>query len=144
MRVLIDTNVVLDVLMAREPHLERALALFGAIESGRLRGVLGATTVTTIFYLAAKAAGAEAARRHVRVLLELFDVASVDRAVLMRALDAGFADFEDGILHEAAGAAGADAVVTRDRSGFASATLPVFTPAAFLAALRGAADVDGV
>ncbi len=144
MRVLVDTNVVLDVLMAREPHLERALTLFAAIEAGRVRGVLGATTVTTVFYLAAKSVGASAARRHVRALLELFDVASVDRAVLVRALDAGFADFEEGVLHEAAGAAGVDAVVTRDRSGFASATLPVFTPAAFLAALRGAADSDGV
>ena len=144
MRVLIDTNVVLDVLMAREPHLERALALFAAIETGRVRGVLGATTVTTVFYLASKAVGAEAARRHVRALLELFDVAPVDRAVLGRALDAGFADFEDGVLHEVAGSAGVDAIVTRDRIGFASATLPVFTPAAFLAALHGAADSDRV
>jgi predicted nucleic acid-binding protein len=142
-RVLVDTNVVLDVLMARAPHLERALTLFAAIESGRVRGVLGATTVATVFHHATRSVGANAARRHVRALLELFDVASVDRAVLARALDAGFADFEDGVLHEAAGAAGADAIVTRDHSGFASATLPVFTPAAFLAALRGAADMDG-
>ena len=144
MRVLVDTSVLLDVLMAREPHLERALELFAAIESGRVRGVLGATSVTTIFYLATKSVGANAARHHVRALLELFDVASVGRAVLVRALDAGFADFEDGVLHEAAGAAGADAIVTRDRGGFASAALPVFTPAAFLAALRGAADADGL
>lgn len=144
MRVLVDTNVLLDVLMAREPHLEQALAVFAAIESGRVRGVLGATSVTTVFFLAAKAVGAKAARHHVRALLELFDVASVDRAVLVRALDAGCADFEDGVLHEAAGAARVDAVVTRDRSGFASAALPVFTPAALLAALRGAADADGI
>lgn len=142
MRVLIDTNVVLDVLMAREPHLERALALFAAIETGRVRGVLGATTVTTVFYLAAKAVGPEPAREHVRRLLELFDVASVDRNVLVGALDARFGDFEDGVLHEAARATGADAIVTRDRAGFAAATLPVFTPDAFLAALRGAAGTD--
>lgn len=140
MRVLVDTNVVLDVLMARTPHLDPALAIFAAIEAGRVQGVLGATTVTTIFYLAAKAVGSEPARHHVRRLLELFDVASVDRSVLVRALDARFADFEDGVLHEAARATGADAIVTRDRSGIMSATLPVFTPEAFLAALGGAAD----
>lgn len=140
MRVLVDTNVVLDVLMAREPHLEHALAVVAAAESGRVRGVLGATTVTTVFDLAAKSAGVEAARRHVGALLELFDVAAVDRTVLVRALDAGFDDYEDGVLHEAAAAAGANAIVTRDRSGFRAATLPVFTPEAFLAALQGAAD----
>ena len=143
MRVLVDTNVVLDVLMARAPHLEHALAIFALVETGRVRGVLAATTVTTVFYLAAKALRPEAASRHVHALLELFDVASVDRAVLLRALDAGFVDFEDAVVHEAGRSAGADAIVTRDRSGFAAAELPVFAPDAFLAALRGAAGADG-
>ena len=99
--------------------------------------MLGATTITTVFYLATKGVGVARAREHVRTLLDLFDVASVDRAVLAAALDAGFEDYEDGVLHEAAVVAGVDAIVTRDGAGFASASLPVFTPSAFLAALRG-------
>jgi predicted nucleic acid-binding protein len=138
-RVLIDTNVVLDVLMAREPHVEQAMAVFALADEGRVTGVLGATTVTTVFYLAAKAVGVAEARVHVRSLLDLFDVAAIDRAVLVRALDSGFDDFEDGVLHEAAVSAGVDAVLTRDGAGFVAAALPVFTPAAFLAAVRGAA-----
>lgn len=144
MRILVDTNVVLDVLMARKPHLARSLEVVAAIESGRVRGVLGATTVTTLFYLAARAVGPDEARRHLRALLAVFDVAAVDRAVLARALDAGFADFEDGVLHGSAQAANVDAVVTRDRSGFAGSVLPVFTPEAFLAAIRGVSDDGGV
>jgi predicted nucleic acid-binding protein len=136
-RILIDTNVVLDVLMARRPHVDHALAVFALVDSGRLRGVLGATTITTVFYLAAKGVGVPRARAHVRSLLDLFDVAVVDRAVLVAALDAGFDDFEDGVLHEAGVVAGADAIVSRDGAGFAAASLPVFTPAAFLAAVRG-------
>ena len=143
MRVLVDTNVVLDVLMARAPHLDHALGIFALVETGRVRGVLGATTVTKVFYLAAKAVGPKAAARHVRALLELFDVAPVDRAVLLRALDARFVDFADAVLHEAGRSTGVDAVVTRDRSGFAAATLPVFTPDAFLGALRSAPGTDG-
>ncbi len=137
MRILIDTNVVLDVLMARQPHLDHALAVVALVDAGRVSGVLGATTLTTIFYLLAKAVGVAEARTHVRSLLEVFDVAAVDRAVLVGALDAGFGDFEDGVLHEAATNAGVDAIVTRDGAGFAAASLPVFTPAAFLAAVRG-------
>lgn len=137
MRVLIDTNVVLDVLMARRPHLDDALAVFALVDSGRVRGILGATTLTTVFYVAEKGVGSEGARSHVRALLDLFDVAAADRAVLTAALDGGFDDFEDAVLHEAAAVAGADAIVTRDMSGFAAAAaLPVFTPSAFLAALR--------
>ena len=137
MRILIDTNVVLDVLMARQPHVDHALAIFSLVDSGRVRGVLGATTITTVFYLATKGVGVAQARLHVRSLLDLFDVASLDRAVLVAALEAGFDDFEDGVLHEAAAVAGVDAVVTRDGAGFAAASLPVFTPSAFLAAVRG-------
>ena len=136
MRILIDTNVVLDVLMARRPQLDHALAIFALVDAGRVRGVLGATTITTLFYLATKGVGVAQARLHVRSLLDLFDVASVDRAVLAAALDTGFDDFEDGVLHEAAVAAGVDAIVTRDAAGFAAASLPVFTPSAFLATMR--------
>ena len=50
--VLIDTNVVLDELMARTPHVDHALAIFALADSGKVRGVLGATTTTTVFYLA--------------------------------------------------------------------------------------------
>ena len=137
MRILVDTNVVLDVLMARRPHVDHALAVFALVDSGRVTGVLGATTITTVFYLAAKSVGVAEARTHVRSLLGVFDVATVDRAVLVAALDAGFEDFEDGVLHEAAVVAVADAIVSRDGRGFAAASLPVFTPAAFLAAVRG-------
>ena len=137
MRILIDTNVVLDVLMARRPHVDHALAVFALVDSGRVRGVLGATTITTVFCLAAKGVGVPRARAHVRSLLDLFDVAAVDRAVLVAALDAGFDDFEDGVLHEAGVVTGVDAVVSRDGTGFAAASLPVFTPSAFLAAVRG-------
>lgn len=137
MRILIDTNIVLDVLMARRPHVDHALAIFALVDSGRVTGVLRATTITTVFYLAAKSVGVAEAQTHVRSLLDVFDVATVDRAVLVTALDAGFDDFEDGVLHEAAVVAGADAVVSRDGTGFAAASLPVFTPVAFLAAVRG-------
>ena len=137
MRILIDTNVVLDVLMARRPHLEHALAIFALVDAGRVRGVLGATTITTVFYLATKAVGIAKARLHVRSLLDLFDVASLDRGVLAAALDSGFDDVEDGAVHEATVAAEVDAIVTRDGGGFAVASLPVFTPSAFLAAVRG-------
>jgi predicted nucleic acid-binding protein len=136
-KILIDTNVVLDVLMARQPHLEHAVALVALVDARRVQGVLGATTLTTISYLLTKAVGAAEARTHIRSLLDLFDVAAVDRAVVAGAVEAGFDDFEDAVLHQAAVAANVDAIVTRDAVGFAAASLPVFTPAAFLAAVHG-------
>lgn len=136
MRVLFDTNVVLDQLLAREPHVDSAERVMSLVDAGRLEGLICSTTATTIHYLASKAVGAPAALEYLRKLLLIFDVACVDREVLTSALDLGFADFEDAVIHEAARKAGAAAIVTRDAKDFARSELPVFSPLELLAAMR--------
>ncbi|HYM62922.1 MAG TPA: PIN domain-containing protein [Thermoanaerobaculia bacterium] len=142
MIVLFDTNVVLDVLLDRAPHAENAAFAFAEVENGRVRGLLGATTVTTIHYLTAKAVGGRQARKHLQKLLTLFAVAPVTREVLVQALDLSVSDYEDAVLHEAARMAGADAIVTRDPAGFRGSQLRVYSPFELLAALRAGMDAD--
>jgi predicted nucleic acid-binding protein len=139
-KVLFDTNVILDVLLEREPHVATAARLFSLVDNGDLEGSICATTATTVFYIAERSFGSKRAQVQVRDLLGLFDVAPVDRDVLARALALDFADFEDAVLHEAASAGGMSAIVTRDRQGFANATLPVFDPHELLAAVTAAAE----
>jgi predicted nucleic acid-binding protein len=134
-RVLFDTNVVLDVLLDRAPHGDVAAKLFALVDNGRMDGLVCARTVTTIYYIAAKSFGRRRAHAQVHELLTLFAVAPVDRDVLDRALDLDFADFEDAVVHEAARNAGAAAIVTRDGDDFAAATLPIFDPQELLAAI---------
>lgn len=136
MRVLFDTNVVLDVLQDREPFADAASALFDEVNAGTVTGLLGATTVMTLFYLLEKSVGRAVALRKVRALLGRFDGASVRRGVLEDALDLGFSDFEDGVLHEAGRGAGAEAVVTRNVDDFRGGALTVYTPDELLALLR--------
>ena len=140
MRVVFDTNVVLDVLSAREPHAAAAAGLFWLVDAGELEGVVVSTTVTTIHYLVSKDVGRRLAEKHVRDLLAMFDVACVERETFEKVLSLGFVDFEDAVLHEAARAAGAAAIVTRDGKGFAGATLPIFDPGELLAALVAASE----
>jgi len=136
-RVVFDTNVVLDVLMDREPHVDAAARLFALVDRGGIQGFICATTATTVHYIAAKGYGSKRARELVAELLGLFAVAPVDHDVLNGALGLDFPDYEDAVLHEAARGVGA-AVVTRDRSGFARATVAVFDPRELLAALAAA------
>lgn len=140
MKVMFDTNVVLDVLLDREPHVDAAAKLFALVDTGRMEGSICATTATTVYYIAARSFGRKRAHTHVRELLGLFDVAHVDRDVLDGALDLDFADFEDAVLHEAARAGGMAAIVTRDGRDFANATLPVFDPAELLAAVAASLE----
>jgi predicted nucleic acid-binding protein len=136
MRVIFDTNVVLDVLLKREPFAGSATHLFAAVERGELDAFLCATSVTTIHYLACKALGPVKARSLVKKLLALFEIAPVNRLVLESAEELYFADFEDAVLHESARHAGAGAIVTRDPKGFSSASLIVYTPDHLLRTLQ--------
>jgi predicted nucleic acid-binding protein len=132
---LVDTNVVLDVMLGREPHLVDSAAVLAAIETSRCGGLVCATTITTIFYIAERQIGSAATRGHLANLLTLFRVAPVNHVVLGSAIALGMQDFEDAVLHEAAVQAGADCIVTRNVDDFGLAGIPVYTPAQFLAAL---------
>lgn len=141
MRVLFDTNILLDVLLEREPHVEIAEKLMALVDNRRIEGFICATAVTTLHYVGAKALGQRAVHEHLRTLLGVFEVAAVDREVLQRALEVnGIADYEDAVVHQAAHSAGCSAIVTRDATGFAKATMPVFHPLELLAAVAAGAD----
>lgn len=141
MRVLFDANVLLDVLLEREPHVEVAEKLVALVDNRRIDGRICATAATTLHYVGAKASGQRAVHEHLRTLLGVFEVAPVDRDVLQRALDAsGFPDYEDAVVHEAAHSAGCTSIVTRDATGFARATIPVFQPLELLAAVAARSD----
>jgi len=131
--VLFDTNVILDVLLARGPHLDAASKLFALVDNGRINGSICATTATTVYYIAAKSFGSRRARDQTHGLLGLFEVAPVDKDVLDAALDIAFPDYEDAVLQEAARAAGATVIVTRDRDDFVNSAIPVLDPVELLA-----------
>lgn len=137
MRVLLDTNVLLDALLAREPFVREAAELFALAERRRYAGVVAATSVPTVHYLVERQEDGDTALRGVGRLLRLFDVAAVGRPELSveRTWGAGFTDYEDGVVHAAAVAAACDGIVTRNGGDFAGSTVPVYTPGEVLAAL---------
>jgi len=127
LKILLDTNIVLDLLMDRMPFADAAAELFSKVEDGSATGYLCGTTITTVYYLAAKVVGTPKAQEEIKKLLTLFEVAPVNRHVLQSALDAGFADFEDAVIHEAACHVGAEAIVTRNQKDFKKSKMPVYS-----------------
>jgi predicted nucleic acid-binding protein len=142
MRVLFDTNVLLDVLLRREPHAVIAAQLLSLADSGTLDGVLCADAVTTVDYVAARIVGPRESRRLIDDFLRICSVAPVDRAVLERALRLDVEDFEDAVVHEAARAAGVAAIVTRDAAGFSRGSVPAVHPLELLSSLAVAVADD--
>ena len=135
MKVIVDTNVVLDVLLAREPFLKPAVGVFCLVEASRIDAFICATTVTTIDYLLVKSLPTSDARSALRRLISLFEIATVNRPVIERALESKIPDFEDAVLNEAGQMAGADFVITRNTKDFTGSSLKVCDPDEFLALL---------
>jgi predicted nucleic acid-binding protein len=133
--VLLDTSVILDVLLEQQPWFADSDAVWQAHENGRVTGYVIASALTDIFYIARKIVGLERAYKAVHTCLDTFEICTVDRQALEQAVVLSGSDFEDNLQIACATIAGLDAIVTRDKEGFRTATLAVFTPAELLAQL---------
>lgn len=133
MRILYDTNIVLDLFLERKPYVMDALQLFNLLENGTIKGFLCATTITTLEYLLNKTVKPKKSHDIISTLLKLFDIAPVNRLVIEEALTVNFHDFEDAVLYQSAIHCGAEGIVTRDIKGFKSADFPIYNPKEMLA-----------
>jgi predicted nucleic acid-binding protein len=134
MNVFLDTNVVLDVLAKRQPFHDEAARIWALAERGRISALVSAVSVTHIYYIGRKLSSHAQAMDMLRKLRSVARLVSCDAAVVNRAIDAAFSDFEDAVQFFSARAANADNLVTRDIDHFPDDELPVLTPKAFLAA----------
>lgn len=128
MKVLIDTNILLDFLLQREPFRQEAEELFQAIDSGKVIGYVAASTLTDIFYIARRHThSVEKARQAVLETLTVMVICPVTRTILESAIASGITDFEDAVQIACAVAQGLEAILTRDMQGFASSSVPVLS-----------------
>ena len=136
MKVVFDTNVVLDVLLDREPFAEQAAYLMSKVERSEISGFLCATTITTVYYLLSKYLAKKKAKTGIKSLMALFEIAPVNRLVIENALESKFSDFEDAVLHESARQAGVEYIITRNIRDFKATKIPAFSPGEFLSILE--------
>lgn len=129
MKVFVDTNVLLDVIAAREPFLADSARVWALAESKRIDGLVSALSFTTVFYIVRRVKSRATAQAALKAMHDLFTVAACDESVIQRALSSDFGDFEDAVQYHCATLAGAEFLVTRDVSHFSKATIPVLAPA---------------
>ncbi len=132
MRVLLDTDVILDLITAREPFAGAAAELFDLSEKGAFDPYISALTPLNVFYIARNAKSSADLREAIKELLQAVSVCPLNDSVLQAAFTVPFTDYEDAVQHSCATASGLDAIVTRNVKDFRNSLLPVFTPAEFL------------
>lgn len=132
MRVLLDTNIILDFVLNRSPFAADAAAILRAHQKGDIEGYISAITPVNLYYIARKMKGASESRRLVGQILASLKVCSVDQSVLQVAHSLPITDYEDAVQHASATASKMDAIVTRNLKDYRNATLPVYSPSDFL------------
>ncbi len=135
MRVLFDTNIVLDVLLKREPFVADAQALWEANDDGRITGYISASSLTDIFYVARRITDLDTARAALQVCLDAFEICAVDRQTLEYAQSLAGADFEDNLQIACAYLSSLDAIVTRDKEFAEAVVVRISTPEEILSNL---------
>jgi predicted nucleic acid-binding protein len=136
MRVLIDTNILLDVFFQREPHVQASAHIWQVCEGGGCAGFVTPLTPVNIYYIAQKRIGMKKARELVRETLNIFQIAPLGMAELENAFNLSIQDYEDAVQIAGALSAGVDAIVTRNGDDFAGAPVPIYSPDEFLKTFR--------
>jgi predicted nucleic acid-binding protein len=135
MKVLLDTNVILDFVLLRQPFAGDATALWVANEQGRYEAYISAITPVNLFSVARKEIGRVRAQGAVGEILSQIRICAIDAVVVWDAHSLQWSDYEDAVQHASATANGLKVIVTRNLNHYKNATLPVFSPADFLAQL---------
>lgn len=137
MRVLLDTNVILDAILQRPPWHKEADAILQAAAQRQVTCAAATLSLATVFYVARKVVGTAVARAAVANSLGAFTILPIDKQTLLDADAMPGSDFEDNILIAAAVTSSLDAIVTRNPADFSHSPLPVWNPAELLKRLSG-------
>ena len=128
MKVVIDTNVILDVWLARDPFFIDSARVLSAAEIKTISGVICPTTVTTLHYIVKKYRGEAKARELLESILKICSVGVFRKMEVMGALNSEITDFEDAVVESVALKTGANFIVTRNLADFKKSRVPVVEP----------------
>ena len=128
----LDTNILLDIALKREPFFNMSyLVLMNILENGD-KAIVSASSVTDIYYVTKKMAGDEKAREAIWKLRDILSIAEVTSDHVVTALESKVKDFEDAMLSAVAKSNHSDYIITRNERDFAYSSVPAITPKDFV------------
>lgn len=137
MKILIDANIALDVLLERQPFCDAGTKVLG-LSKGGVELFLSASTVTDIYYIIRRERKSkEIAVTLVKNILANVDIAAVTGSAIRRAIALEWDDFEDAVQYAAGEDIEVDFIVTRNTSDFVRSSIPALEPDALLKIITG-------
>lgn len=132
MRLLFDTNIILDIALMRNPYYNDSANVFRKADNTLIFGFVTATTITDIYYIAKKDKGHKIAIDFISNLLQIIDVIGIDKEIIIGSLHTEFTDFEDAIQSIASSYNTIDYIITRNTKDFIDSEIKAISPTDFL------------
>lgn len=133
-KILVDTNIILDLLAKREPFYESTYKLFSLADKGKVKLSVSSLTFANTNYVLSKLKSAQDAKSILRKFKILVKVLSLNDKIIDLALnDTDFSDYEDALQYFTALENNQEIILTRDLKGFKNAKIPVMTTSEFIA-----------
>lgn len=128
MKILVDTNVMLDVLCNRKGFVEDSLRVFQYCEAQRITGYISALSIPNIVYIMRKELNPNRIKEILQILTMVFSVVELREGDLLKAAELSFSDYEDAIQSVCAARVSADYIVTRNEKYFFNIPVPAISP----------------
>lgn len=132
MKVLLDTDVILDFLYEREKYYPDAVSIFALIENNKFKAYVSSRIIWNLFYLLSKYLGEKEARKKIKLFRSIINIIPIDGKVIDLGLNSNIKDFEDSIQYFASKNEGVDIIITRNKKDYPKGTISIMTPAEFL------------
>lgn len=123
MKIMLDTNILIDSVLPKRPNYEEANEIFRMGHCAEVQLAACSLSLKDVYYILCKQAGEPTARRFVKDLLESLIILNVDDTILKDAILSNEPDFEDGIVRACAEVNGIDFIITRDKQAYAASTV---------------------
>jgi len=131
MRVFIDANIIIDVLLEREGFCEESSIVLSICEQHK--SALAPHTISNIFFITRKDYSAKERKTMLLEILEYIDIVAIGKYQITQALkNETIDDFEDALQLECAKEFNANYIVTRDRNAFKDTKIEILSPSEFI------------
>jgi len=131
-KAFIDTDVILDFMIAREPFAMDAARIFSLSEKKQISICTTGLVFSNAYYILRKLGSHQKVMEKLSQLAKLVDIISLSKIAVLQALDSKFGDFEDALQHYAALSENVKTIITRNVKDFRNSELAVLTPDQYL------------
>ena len=131
-KIFIDTDIVLDVALARKPFFSASKIILAMAENNIIIGNISSNCIANIYYILKKSGGDNKARKFILNIVKYITVITIDHQNVLEALKSKFSDFEDALQHSSAVENRCEYIITRNIEDYKNSKIKVLLPEEFI------------